>query len=368
MSIRPATLDDLDALVALEEHAFDSDRLSRRSFRRMLTRGKAALLVDDTGGALRGYVLVLFHSGTPLARLYSIAVDAAARGAGTGRALMEAAEAAARERDSVAMRLEVRSDNAAALKLYRSLGYRDFEMQADYYEDHTDAVRMEKPLTGHLARDMARVPYYQQTRDFTCGSAALLMAMHALDPGLVPDRKLELRIWREATTIYMTSGHGGCGPYGLAVSAHRRGFEVEVWVNGAETELFVDSVRGEDKKAVIREVQEDLLEEMKRCGIPLHHGTLSLDDLQREFEAGGIPVVLISSWRIYHTRSPHWLVVTGFDDRFVYVHDPFVDSAEGKTRVDCVNMPILKKEFAGMVRYGRQAQRAAVILRRGGRH
>ncbi len=363
MTIRPATLDDLDALVALEDTSFPGDRLSRRSFRRMLTRAKAELLVDEHQGRLCGYALALFHAGTPLARLYSVAVDPATRGSGLGRALVEAIEISARERDCVAMRLEVRRDNTAAIEMYKALGYRPFAMEADYYDDRMEAVRMEKALTGHLARDMARVPYYQQTQEFTCGSAALLMAMHALDPAVVPDRKLELRIWREATTIYMTSGHGGCGPYGLAVSAHRRGFDTEVWVNGQESELFVDSVRGEDKKAVIRAVQEDLLEEMAACGIPLHHGALSVDDLQREFEAGGIPVVLISSWRIYHTRSPHWLVVTGFDRRFVYVHDPFVDTAEGKTRVDCVNMPILKKEFAGMVRYGRQAQRAAVIVR-----
>ena len=50
-----ANLEDLDQLVDLEQRCFDSDRMSRRSFRRMLTRANAALLVDRDGehGAVR---------------------------------------------------------------------------------------------------------------------------------------------------------------------------------------------------------------------------------------------------------------------------------------------------------------------------
>ena len=49
-----------------------------------------------------------------------------------------------------------------------------------------------------------------------------MMAMTALDPSRTMDANDEIRIWREATTVFMTSGHGGCGPYGLALAAHRR--------------------------------------------------------------------------------------------------------------------------------------------------
>ncbi|MEX0899612.1 MAG: GNAT family N-acetyltransferase/peptidase C39 family protein [Gammaproteobacteria bacterium] len=353
--VQPATLDDLDALVDLEHRCFDSDRLSRRSFRRMITRANAALLIDREGDALRGYALVLFHAGSSLARLYSVAVDPAHRGHGIARTLLAEAERVAGERDCIDMRLELRRDNSDALKLYEASGYRQFDVQADYYEDHMDAVRMEKSLVPPLPSHKVRVPYYEQTLDFTCGSAAMLMAMQALDPNLVPSRKLELRIWREATTVYMTSGHGGCGPYGLALSAHHRGFNVEVWIDGGVSELFVDSVRNEEKKTVIRLVQQDFLEELAACGIPLLKGPVTIDRVQEAFEAGGIPVVL--------TRDPHWVVVTGFDERFVYVHDPYVDEDENQSRVDCVNRPILKKEFSSMARYGRDKQRAVIIVK-----
>lgn len=362
--IRMARLDDLDELVRLETACFDSDRMSRRSFRHALTRANADCQVAVGDTELLGYAMVFYHTGTSLARLYSIAVDPGARGLGLGERLLTAAETAARERGCVSMRLEIRRDNATALKLYRRMGYKQFGTHADYYEDHMDALRLEKSLVTHLAPDMARVPYYEQTLEFTCGPAALLMAMQTLDPDLQADRKLELRLWRESTTIFMTAGHGGCGPYGLALSAYHRGFDVDVYV-GDESALFVDSVRSEEKKEVIRLVQEDFLQEIESSpGITITYRALSVDELQAEFEAGGIPVVLISSYRIYHEKFPHWVVVTGFDERFIYAHDPYIDYDKDKNRLDSINMPILKTDFSRMARYGKSAQRAALVLRK----
>lgn len=360
--MRTATISDLDALVALEARCFDSDRLSRRSFRRMLKQAHADVLVHESGAGLEGYALVLYHKGTHLARLYSIAVDPAARGRGVGRNLLAAAESAALARGCITMRLEIRTDNTTAEKLYRESGYRQFGKYLDYYEDHADALRMEKSLARDLRPALARVPYYRQTTEFTCGPAALMMAMAALESGLQLDRRLELRLWRESTTIFMTAGHGGCGPFGMALAVHHRGFDVKLWVNDRDA-LFVDSVRSEAKKEVMRIVHEDFAEEIEQSRIEVEYGPVTLEELQAEFSAGGIPVVLISSWRIYGERFPHWVVVTGFDERFVYVHDPYVDEEKGKLVLDSTDMPISRDEFSGMARYGRSAQRAALIIR-----
>ncbi len=365
--IRPATVRDIDALLALENRSFQTDRLSRRSFRYLLTKGHAVTLVDQGEAALRGYVTVLFHAGTSMARIYSIAVDTAWQGQGLGRRLAGAAEQAALDRECINMRLEIRPDNSASIKMFRALGYRQFGRYIDYYEDHMEALRFEKLLAPHLKPDMVSVPYYRQTLDFTCGPAALIMAMRALDRNIELDRRLELRIWRESTTIFMTSGHGGCGPYGLAISARHRGFDVEVYVNLEQGALFVDSVRNEEKKEVIRLVEEDFLAEIARSPITLHYRRVSVGEMREHFEAGGIPVVLISSYRIYREKFPHWVVVTGFDDRFIYVHDPYVDEEKGWTETDRMNMPILQKDFERMARYGKSGQRSVLILRKGER-
>ncbi len=361
--LRCATLDDIPALLAVETCCFTSDRLSRRSFRHLLSRGNAVALLDEHDGRLRGYVLLLFSRSASIARLYSIAVHPDFARCGVGARLLEVAETAALERDCVSMRLEIRRDNPASLALFRRHGYRQFKEVPDYYEDQMAALRFEKRLAPHLKAELVTVPYYQQTLDFTCGPAALMMAMKALDPMIDLNRSLELRLWREATTIFMTSGHGGCGPYGLALSAYRRGFDLEIHVN--EDGIFlVDSVRSPEKKEVMRLVQEDWIEELRHLPVLLHRGSLSVDELRQKGEAGGIPLVLISSYRIYGERFPHWVVVTGFDDHYIYVHDPLVNIDQGATIADSVNLPIPHREFQRMARYGKAAQKAVLILYR----
>jgi ribosomal protein S18 acetylase RimI-like enzyme len=361
-SVRDAATSDLDALVALENAAFDEDRISRRQFRHLLTRANAAILVAESDtGALLGDVVLLFSRGTATARLYSIAVDRAARGRGVARALVEAGEAEAWRRERAWMRLEVRKDNRASIGLFESLGYRRFGEYADYYADRMAAWRYEKPLDERLKPPLARVPYYRQTLDFTCGPAALIMAMKALDPELQPDRMLELRLWREATTIFMTSGHGGCGPYGLALAAARRGFAVEVFVNDPGVQMIA-SVRDPEKKEVMTLVQADMAAELEQLGVPVHFSAVAPEGLEQRFAAGAVPIVLISSWQIYEEKAPHWVVVTGFDEHFVYVNDPFVDEDEDEVPADSINMPIGREQFARMSRYGRKGLQAVVFV------
>ncbi|MGA8261013.1 MAG: peptidase C39 family protein [Arenicellales bacterium] len=363
--IREATPADLDEILRIENAAFEQDRLSRRSLRYLLTRARAFTLVDDVGGTLRGYVLVLLRRGTSLARLYSIAVDPAARGHGIGASLVRAAEADALARDCVVMRLEIRKDNAASISLFHTLGYRPFGAYSDYYEDSTEALRYEKVLAPHLDRALLRVPFYAQTLEFTCGPAALMMAMKALDEGIELDRRLELRLWRESTTIYMTSGHGGCGPEGLALAAHARGFGVRIHVNQAGP-LLLESVRSAEKRTVIELVYKDFMREVRAKGIPVRRGSVRVDDLVSAFEAGAIPIVLISLYRFHRKRTPHWVTVTGFDERYLYVNDPWVYKAAGRTATDCINLPIPRSEFEGMARWGRAGERAVLFVSRDG--
>ena len=159
----------------------------------------------------------------------------------------------------------------------------------------------------------------------------------------------------------MTSGHGGCGPFGLAVAARRRGFRVEVQVSGAGA-LFLDSVRNEDKRAVMRLVQSGFREEARELGIPIGRRRYDLADLRAWLERGAIPVVLISSYRLYGEKIPHWVVVTDCDRHFVYLNDPYVDKKERKTATDSTNLPVSHAEFERISRYGKARLSAAVVV------
>lgn len=145
--VRSAELSDLDDLVALEEHSFTSDRLSRAQFRRHLDSDSAKVLVASTGPhRFLGTAVVFFRKRSGVARLYSIATHHAARGQGVGSVLLDAIEHLARRRQCRVLRLEVRADNTSAIRLYERLGYRRLCALAKYYADGADGWRYEKLL------------------------------------------------------------------------------------------------------------------------------------------------------------------------------------------------------------------------------
>jgi len=137
--------------VAVKAPGFGDRRKAMMEDIAVLTGANAASLVDADREGLCGYVTVLFHAGTPLARLYSLAVAPRCRGRGLGAKLLAAAEAACRANGCSALRLEVHPRNAKARRLYREAGYHAFGGYAEFYEDGADAVRMEKPLPARRA-------------------------------------------------------------------------------------------------------------------------------------------------------------------------------------------------------------------------
>lgn len=264
LSIRPVSQEDLSALLRLENKCFTTDQLSRRSFRHWIQAENCAFLVAESGDGIVGYSLIIFFRGTTLARLYSIATDPEYRGKGIARALMEAGEQISKDAGRVFLRLEVSVDNAAGIALYESMGYQPFGIYRHYYENSNDALRMQKCIrTVPPVAENRAIPWIQQTTTFTCGPTALMMAMRGLSKNYQPTQHEELQIWREATTIFMTSGHGGCHPIGLALAATHRNYPVEVWIN-KETTLFVDGVRGENKKRVLELVHQDFVLQAKK--------------------------------------------------------------------------------------------------------
>ncbi|MBY9068260.1 GNAT family N-acetyltransferase [Hyphomonas sp. WL0036] len=150
MILRPAATADIDALVALEASFPAEDRFDRRTWRRLLS-GHAATLVaaaPEAPDQLLGAAVMLYRRGLALARLYSITVAPAARGKGVARALMAACEADATARGARAVRLEVRSSNSSAIRLYEAGGYRVIATLESYYPDGEAALRMEKCLNA----------------------------------------------------------------------------------------------------------------------------------------------------------------------------------------------------------------------------
>ena len=150
--VREARPRDLEAIASLENAAFETDRVSRRSLREFLRAPHRPVIAATIGEELVGYALVSLRRTSRALRIYSLAVDARFARRGVGRALLMACEAYARRRRRTALTLEVRYDNASAIALYESQGFRQFGEHAHYYADGAAALRYEKslePASGH---------------------------------------------------------------------------------------------------------------------------------------------------------------------------------------------------------------------------
>ncbi len=88
----------------------------------------------------------MYRHRAAIARLHSLAVDPAAQGGGAGRSLLRAAERGAVGRGARILRLAVRTDNAAAIRLYKASGYQELRTEIAYYADGMSASTMEKNL------------------------------------------------------------------------------------------------------------------------------------------------------------------------------------------------------------------------------
>lgn len=360
--ISSATLADLNALVALEQACFKSDQISKRSFRHHISSGHTDLwLAKSADDKLLGYALVLKHQGTRLARLYSLATAPTARGLGIAKQLLKHSEQQAADDERHYLRLEVAKLNTGAIALYQACGYRIFGEYADYYDDHSDALRMQKRIRTMGDKGIKKLtPWLSQSTEFTCGPTSLMMAMASLNDNLVCSLELELDLWREATTIFMTSGHGGCHPFGLALSAQRRGFNSSVWLN-TEQPLFVDGVRSEHKKQIMTVVHQQMLTQCQENKVAIVSQAISFDDIKHCLEHGESVLILVSTYRLDGKKSPHWVVVTGIDERCLFVHDPDLDE-DKQMAIDCQYVPIAFEDFDKMAAFGSQRLRAAVTI------
>jgi ribosomal protein S18 acetylase RimI-like enzyme len=318
---RNAEPGDIDALIDLEHRVFATDRLSRRSLRRFLKSKTAQVIVADEGGSLVGAAVVLFRPRSTLARLYSIATAPHMGGRGVGSRLLAAAEEAALARDCTSIRLEVHVTNHAAISRYRKSGYREFGRHKSYYDDGGDALRFEKRLAPKLAGLTSPPRYFHQTTEFTCGPACLLMALAWAERSFKPPPALEFQLWREASTIFLGNGPGGCEPYGMALALKRRGLRPDVYVSRSGP-YFLDTVADEDKRRVMRLTQTEFHREARANDIPSHLTPVSESVLMKAFDAGSVAIVLVSGYHMVARGRPHWIFAFGRDGRHVLMHDP----------------------------------------------
>jgi ribosomal-protein-alanine N-acetyltransferase len=151
IALQAAEAADVEALVSLERRCF-SHPWSARHFREALRASpRSRVLVlrmpfapADLGRGILAYSVVQVVADE--LHVHNLAVDPGHRRCGLARLLLRHALEWGRRRGARRAFLEVRPSNAAALALYRSIGFQTVSMRRRYYQQPPeDALVLEKP-------------------------------------------------------------------------------------------------------------------------------------------------------------------------------------------------------------------------------
>lgn len=184
------------------------------------------------------------------------------------------------------------------------------------------------------------IPFYHQHYDFTCGPACLMMAMKYLDPGVQPGKDLEIDLWREANLVAVC----GTSRYGLAFSAAIRGFSTRVTSSTGEidfAEKFVPSLDAPAMELLIGQFSERRAR-CKKLQVRERLAPITGKTLREALFSNHVPLIVTSSRFCGGEDCPHWVVVTGIDDKFFY----FNSSSDTRPKKRKIRLPALP-EFVG---------------------
>ena len=131
--------------IAYLEQKYFSDAWSENSLEETFEYDYNHLLIEKREGKVVGYVIYSEVQGE--AELLRIAVDKAYRRLGIAHMLMENMLEELQDFEAERVSLEVRAHNIAAVKLYKSFGFKDIFIRRNYYHNpEDDALIFQKML------------------------------------------------------------------------------------------------------------------------------------------------------------------------------------------------------------------------------
>ena len=143
--VRPVLEQDLPAIVSLERATPELPHWKLAEYARYVAaeagRGSVLLLLTeeiDTGGLAGFAAASLCASDGQIVELESLAVLPALRRNGLARLLCGAVMEWSRQSGATVLQLEVRSESAGAIELYRALGFECLGKRSRYYANPSD--------------------------------------------------------------------------------------------------------------------------------------------------------------------------------------------------------------------------------------
>lgn len=141
-SLRPATSDDIPAILALETKVHSAP-WGEENFRFELSKPYSQFLVmtdDETDNTVAGYIIywVLFDD----CQILNVVVDLPFRGLGLAKKMIRQAAQSALQKGIKKLSLEVRKSNLPAIQLYQSLKFAITHVRKGFYSNGEDAYQM----------------------------------------------------------------------------------------------------------------------------------------------------------------------------------------------------------------------------------
>jgi len=160
------------------------------------------------------------------------------------------------------------------------------------------------------------VPFYKQTTDLNCGSAALKMILAYLG------KDFNIEELEEKTGI-----KPGKGVYTiqLANAAKSFGFEVDYYTKnlGFNEEHLKHEFYQKYSEMDLEQSNRFTLE-AKKLGVNLNERTISLEEISRRITENSVPLILLD-WNIVKNKKGyqgHFVPIVGYDNENIYVHNP----------------------------------------------
>lgn len=135
IKIEAASIRLLDKLYQIEEQCFDQEAFTKRQIAYLLTDYNTIGLVAKANSDVAGFIMSQIEVEDELlyGHIITLNVAPAFRRKGIGSKMLKETEQILRDRSIPECHLEVREDNAAALKLYEKSGYRKISKLDNYY-------------------------------------------------------------------------------------------------------------------------------------------------------------------------------------------------------------------------------------------
>jgi ribosomal-protein-alanine acetyltransferase len=135
LKIETATIRLLDELYALEEECFDQEAFSKRQIAYLLTDYNSIALMAKVESSIVGFVIaqVEVEENTEFGHIITLNIAPKRRHQRIATNLLKEIESILKRKGITECRLEVREDNHAAIKLYKTLGYQTVGKLENYY-------------------------------------------------------------------------------------------------------------------------------------------------------------------------------------------------------------------------------------------